>query len=97
MNKELLQAAKDEAAMEAGYNTFEELLSVDGYLSDNTTLITRAMEIYAEMVAVEFAERLRRNYTNHLTGGGGWRYYGDEPPKYVKTTQELFNQFNTKP
>lgn len=47
---ELLQAAKDEAAMEAGYNTFEELLSVDGYLSDNTTLINRAMEIYAEML-----------------------------------------------
>lgn len=50
MNKELLQSAKDQAAREAGYNTFEELLSVDGYLSDNTTLINRAMEIYAEMV-----------------------------------------------
>ena len=50
MNTELLTAAKDKAAQEAGYNTFNELISVDGYLSDNITLINRAMEIYAECV-----------------------------------------------
>ena len=50
MNNELLTAAKDKAAQEAGYNTFNELISVDGYLSDNITLINRAMEIYAEWV-----------------------------------------------
>ena len=50
MNNELINDAKDQAAQEAGYNTINELISVDGYLSDNITLINRAMEIYAEMV-----------------------------------------------
>ena len=29
MNNELINAAKDKAAQEAGYNTFNELISVD--------------------------------------------------------------------
>lgn len=94
MNNELLNAAKDEAAREIGYKNFGDVIMEEGELN---LVINRAMEIYAERVAIEFAERLRRNYTNHLTGGGGWRYYGDEKPKNIKTTQELFNQFNTKP
>ena len=53
MNNELINAAKDKAAQEAGYNTFNELISVDGYLSDNITLINRAMEIYAQLERTE--------------------------------------------
>ena len=46
---ELLTEVK-QGGIDAGYNTFNELISVDGYLSDNITLINRAMEIYAEWV-----------------------------------------------
>ena len=63
MNNEQLNAAKDKAAQEAGYNTFNELISVDGYLSDNITLINRAMEIYAQLERTEGIRKdLRRRY-----------------------------------
>ena len=84
MNTELLTAAKDKAAQEAGYNTFNELISVDGYLSDNITLINRAMEIYAEWVmdkTVEdqkflleatYTEGIRKGFEAARLGGGFW-------------------------
>ena len=84
MNTELLTAAKDKAAQEAGYNTFNELISVDGYLSDNITLINRAMEIYAEWVmdkTVEdqkflleatYTEGIREGFEAARLGGGFW-------------------------
>ena len=73
MNTELLTAAKDKAAQEAGYNTFNELISVDGYLSDNITLINRAMEIYAECVMDKTVEDqkflLEATYTEGIRDG----------------------------
>ena len=73
MNTELLTAAKDKAAQEAGYNTFNELISVDGYLSDNITLINRAMEIYAEGVMDKTVEDqkflLEATYTEGIRKG----------------------------
>ena len=95
---EQLNAAKDQAASEIYQTDFKTAIIdiIGDYYNGIVELTDRAMEIYAEKVAVDFAERLRRNYTNHLTGGGGWRYYGDKKPKVI-TTQELFNRFNTKP
>ena len=73
MNNEQLNAAKDKAAQEAGYNTFNELISVDGYLSDNITLINRAMEIYAEGVMDKTVEDqkflLEATYTEGIREG----------------------------
>ena len=73
MNNELINAAKDQAAQEAGYNTFNELISVDGYLSDNITLINRAMEIYAEGVMDKTVEDqkflLEATYTEGIRDG----------------------------
>ena len=69
MNNEQLNAAKDKAAQEAGYNTFNELISVDGYLSDNITLISRAMEIYAQL---ERTEGIRKGFDAARLGGGFW-------------------------
>ena len=73
MNNELINAAKDQAAQEAGYNTFNELISVDGYLSDNITLINRAMEIYAEWVMDKTVEDqkflLEATYTEGIREG----------------------------
>ena len=85
MNTELLTAAKDKAAQEAGYNTFNELISVDGYLSDNITLINRAMEIYAQLERTEGIRKdLRRRYY-HLFKKVGIAVIYTTPLKTIST------------
>lgn len=54
MNNELLNAAKDEAAREYKYESFEHAINecLDGFgnLNEINPIVNRAMEIYAEMV-----------------------------------------------